>query len=69
MITRSEYKCRVDEILRYFDDLRRSVNFLTIFTPELSCTSIVRQCTRLEESAEQLTALSKQLRAVMNQKG
>jgi len=55
--------------MRYFDDLRRSVNFLTIFTPELSCTSIVGQCTLLEKSAEQLMALSKELRAVMDQKG
>jgi len=63
MITRLQYDFRVSQFLQLQDDIRRSINFLRIFNPELSTVSIERQATRLEEYGNQLTELSKQLRS------
>jgi hypothetical protein len=65
MITRHDYDGMVKSFDVHEDQIRRSINFLRIFNPELSSIAIERQCTRLEEAAQQLTSLSKQLRAEM----
>lgn len=62
MIDRKDYDAYVRELQRLQREIDRSILFLGIFNPEQSKIAIYRQCTRLMEYADRLSANSKQLR-------